>query len=212
MSITLRTYTFLDALQPQLATFMGKTARGFLPVPQQASLWIEIQPGIAINRVTDAALKATKVQPAVQVVERAYGLLEVHHHDQGEVLSAGAEILRQLEVAETDRLRPSVATNQIIRSIEAYQTQIINRASQGMMVLPGESLFILETEPAGYAVLAANEAEKAAHISLVNVTPYGAFGRLYLSGPEAEIDAAADAAIAALKSVTGKEVGKFVDR
>jgi hypothetical protein len=212
MSITLRTYTFLDALQPQLATFMGKTARGFLPVPQQASLWIEIQPGIAINRVTDAALKATKVQPAVQVVERAYGLLEVHHHDQGEVLSAGAEILRQLEVAESDRLRPQVATNQVIRSIEAYQTQIINRASQGMMVLPGESLFILETEPAGYAVLAANEAEKAAHVSLVNVTPYGAFGRLYLSGSEAEIDAAADAAIAALKSVTGKEVGKFVDR
>jgi hypothetical protein len=212
MSITLRTYTFLDALQPQLATFIGKTARGFLPVPGQASLWTEIAPGIAINRVTDAALKATGVQPAVQVVERAYGLLEVHHDDQGEVLSAGTEILRQLEVAEDQRLKPQVMTNQIIRSVEAYQTQIINRNSAGMMVLPGDSLFIFETQPAGYVVLAANEAEKAAHISLVNVRPYGAFGRLYLSGPEAEIDAAAEAAIAAINSVSGVEPKKFVDR
>lgn len=212
MAISLRTYTFLDALQPQLATFVGKTARGFLPVPGQASLWVEIAPGIAINRVTDAALKATKVQPAVQVVERAYGLLEVHHDDQGEVLAAGRTILSHLELKEEQRLKPKVMTNQIIRSVEAYQTQIINRSSAGMMILPGDSLFILETEPAGYIVLAANEAEKAAHVSLVNVTPYGAFGRLYLSGPEAEIDAASEAAIAALRGVTGQEAQKFVDK
>lgn len=212
MSIALRTYIFLDALQPQLATFIGKTARGFLPVPGQASLWVEIAPGIAINRVTDSALKATSVQPAVQVVERAYGLLEVHDHDKGEVLSAGDNILRHLELGQEDRLKPRVATNQIIRSVEAYQTQIINRSSAGMMVLPGDSLFILETEPAGYIVLAANEAEKAANVSLVNVTPYGAFGRLYMSGPEAEIDAAAEAATLAISSVTGREPAKFVDR
>ncbi len=212
MSITLRTYTFLDALQPQLASFIGKTARGFLPVPGQASLWVEIAPGIAINRVTDAALKATKVQPAVQVVERAYGLLEVHDFDQGEVLSAGDEILRQLELNKEDRLKPHVATNQIIRSVEAYQTQIINRNSAGMMVLPGDSLFILETAPAGYVTLAANEAEKAARVFLNNIRPYGAFGRLYMSGPEAEIDAAAEAATAAISSVTGKEPEKFRDR
>ena len=211
-SVTLRTYTFLDALQPQLASFIGKTARGFLPVPGQASLFVEIAPGIAINRVTDVALKATRVQPALQIVERAYGLLEVHHADQGEVLSAGRAITRFLEVKEEDRLRPKIATNQIIRAVEAYQTQIINRASAGMMVLPGESLFILETEPAGYVAFAANEAEKAARISLVNVTPYGAFGRLYLSGPEAEIDSAAAAAIAALESITGKQTEKFVDK
>jgi hypothetical protein len=212
MSITLRTYTFLDALQPQLATFIGKTARGFLPVPGQASLWVEIAPGIAINKVTDAALKATQVQPAVQVVERAYGLLEVHHFDQGEVLQAGATILKHLELREESRLKPQVMTNQIIRAVEAYQTQIINRSSQGMMILPGDSLFMLETLPAGYAVLAANEAEKAAHVHLVNVTPYGAFGRLYMAGPEAEIDAAAQAATAALASVTGIQPEGFVDR
>src|SRR5262245_32740010 len=210
--VSLRTYTFLDALQPQLATFMGKTARGFLPVPGQASLFVEIAPGIAINRVTDVSLKATRVQPAIQVVERAYGLLEVHHHDQGEVLSAGRAILQHLELKEEERLKPKVVTNQIIRAVEAYQTQIINRSSSGMMVLPGQSLFILETEPAGYVAFAANEAEKAARIYLVNVTPYGAFGRLYLSGTESEIDSAAAAAIAALESLSGKSAGAFVDK
>jgi len=212
VATVLRTYCFLDALQPQQATFIGKTARGFLPVPFQASLWVEIAPGIAINQVTDVALKATSVQPAVQVVERAYGLLEVHAHDKGEVLSAGRAILQYLGLEEQSRLKPRVLTNQIIRGVEAYQTQIINRSSAGMMVLPGQSLFIFECEPAGYAVLAANEAEKAAQVYLVNVTPYGAFGRLYMSGPEAEIDAAAAAATAALTAVTGKEPEKFVDR
>jgi hypothetical protein len=181
-------------------------------VPGQASLFIEIAPGIAINRVTDVALKATKVQPALQVVERAYGLLEIHHFDQGEVLSAGAAVLGHLELKEEERLKPKVLTNQIIRAVEAYQTQIINRNSSGMMILPGQSLFILETEPAGYVAFAANEAEKAARIFLVNVTPYGAFGRLYLSGPEAEIDAAAAAAISAIESIKGRAPEKFVDR
>ncbi len=211
-NVSLRTYTFLDALQPQLATFMGKTARGFLPIPGQASIFIEIAPGIAINRVTDVALKATKVQPALQVVERAYGLLEIHHMDQGEVLSSGAAVLRYLELKEDERLKPKVLTNEIIRAVEPYQTQIINRSSQGMMILPGQSLFILETEPAGYVAFAANEAEKAARIFLVNVTPYGAFGRLYLSGPEAEIDAAAAAAISAIDSIKGRTPEKFVDK
>ena len=209
---TLRTYTFLDALQPQLASFIGKTARGFLPVPGMASLFVEIAPGIAINRVTDVALKATRVTPALQVVERAYGLLEVHEEDQGEVLQAGAAILGHLGVKEEDRLKPKILTNQIIRAIEPYQAQIINRNSQGMMILPGQALFILETEPAGYVTFAANEAEKAARVFLVSVTPFGAFGRLYMSGPEAEIDAAAAAATAALESITGKAGDKFVDK
>ena len=212
MSIQLRTYTFLDSLQPQLASFMGKTARGFLPLPEMASLFVEIAPGIAINRVTDIALKATKVVPAVQVVERAYGLLEIHEHDKGEVLSAGAQILGFLGVQESDRLKPKVATNQIIRAVEPYQAQIINRNSQGMMILPGQSLFILETEPAGYVTFAANEAEKAARVFLVQVRPYGAFGRLWMSGPEAEIDAAASAASAAIEGISGKEPPKFVDK
>ncbi|MCA9519676.1 MAG: hypothetical protein KC609_01830 [Myxococcales bacterium] len=203
--VALRTYVFLDSLQPQLASFVGKTARGFLPIPGMASLWVEIAPGIAINRVTDVALKRTRTVPAVQVVERAYGLLEVHHEDQGEVLSAGAAILDYLELEESGRRKPKLVTKQIIRSVEPYQAQLINRNSAGNMILPGQSLFILETEPAGYVTFAANEAEKAARIFLINIQPFGAFGRLYLSGPESEIDSAADAAINALEQLSGVE-------
>lgn len=210
--VTLRTFAFLDSLQPQLASFIGKTARGFLPVPGQASLWIEIAPGIAINRVTDTALKATEVAPAVQVVERAYGLLEIHHDDKGQVIDAGKAILAGLEVKEDDRIKPNVVTHQIIRAIEPYQAQIINRNSSGMMILPGQSLFLMETDPAGYVSFAANEAEKAANVYLVDIRPYGAFGRLYMSGPEAEIDAAAEAARAAIDGVKGRQTEVQLNR
>ena len=205
MSITLRTFIVIDNLQPQLASFIGKTARGFLPLPHMAALYVEISPGIAINRVTDVALKATTVAPAIQVVERAFGLLEVHDFDQGAVGSAGRAILESLGVGEDQRMKPRIATNQVLRSIEPYQAQIINRDSQGMMILPGDSLFILETEPAGYVAYAANEAEKAAHVKLVEVRPFGAFGRLWMSGPESEIDSARAAAIAAIEGVQGRE-------
>ena len=203
LMVTLRTYIFLDDLQPQLASYIGKTAAGFLPVPHVASLFVEIAPGIAINTVTDRALKATQVVPAVQVVERAFGLLEVHDDDQGNVLQAGAAILDDLGLTQEQRYKPRVVSSQIIRSIEPYQSQIINRNSRGNMLLPGQSLFILETEPAGYAAYAANEAEKAANIFLIDVRPFGAFGRLYLGGTESEIDSASEAAMSALEGVDG---------
>lgn len=204
MSVDLRGYVFLDSLQPQLAAFTGTTCQGFLPLAGMASLWVETAPGMIINRVTDVALKATAVAPAVQVVERAFGLLEVHHADKGEVLSAGGSILDFLGLKETDRHTPKVVSNQVIRAVEPYQAQIINRNRQGMMLIPGQSLFILETEPAAYAVMAANEAEKAADINLVNMRPFGAFGRLWMAGGESEIDSAAEAAIAAIESLSGK--------
>ncbi|MCC6808372.1 MAG: BMC domain-containing protein [Deltaproteobacteria bacterium] len=204
-AITLRTYVFLDSLQPQLASLMATVARGFLPTPNQAALFVEVAPGMAINRLTDAALKATSVQPGMQVVERAYGLLEVHHDDQGEVRQSGQAILDYLNVKEEDRLKPKLVSDTIIRSIEAYHTQLINRVRFANMVLPGESLFILETDPAGYVAFAANEAEKAANINIVDVQFFGAFGRLYLAGKEADVDAAADAAKKALQSLTGKD-------
>ena len=205
MSTKLRTYVLLDSLQPQLASFIGKTARGFLPIPGMASLWVEIAPGISINRVTDVALKASSVVPGVQVVERAFGVLEVHDTDKGQVMLSGRAILDALELKETDRVKPKVMSTQVIRGIEPYQAQIINRDSQGMMILPGQSLFILETEPAAYVTFAANEAEKAADIYLVNIRPIGAFGRLWLSGSESEIDSAAEAAMKAIESIQGIE-------
>lgn len=199
----LRAYVFLDALQPQHAAFIGTISTGFLPIAGMASLFIEIAPGIAINTVTDIALKATDVAPAMQIVERSFGLLEIHHRDKGQVMQAGASITAHLGITEDDRMRPKIVSDQVIRAIEPYQTQLINRTRHGSMIIPGDSLFILETEPAAYVALAANEAEKAARISLNEIRAYGAFGRLYLSGAEAEIDAARDAAITALKNVSG---------
>ncbi|MSQ01094.1 MAG: BMC domain-containing protein [Myxococcales bacterium] len=204
MSVTLRSYVFLDSLQPQLAAFTGTTARGFLPLAGQASIWIETAPGMIINRVTDVALKATRAIPAVQVVERAFGLLELHHDDKGEVRSAGDAVLRFLSLREDQYVPPKVTSNQVIRAVHAYQAQLINRNRQGMMLIPGQSLFILETEPAAWIVLAANEAEKAANVNLVNLQPYGAFGRLWMAGSEAEIDSAAAAAIAAIDACQNK--------
>jgi BMC domain len=201
LSVTLRSYVFLDSLQPQLAAFTGTTARGFLPLAGQASLWVETAPGMIINRVTDVALKATQAVPAVQVVERAFGLLELHHDDKGEVHAAGDAVLKYIQCTYAQAVAPKVTSNQIIRAVEAYQAQLINRNRSGMMLIPGESLFILETEPAAWIVLAANEAEKAANVSLINLQPYGAFGRLWMSGTEAEIDSAAAAAIAAIDGV-----------
>ena len=155
-----------------------------------------------INQVTDVALKASQVAPAVQVVERAFGLLEVHHDDKGQVMSAGDVVLESLELTKADVLKPKVVSNQVIRSVEAYQAQIINRNRQGMMLIPGQSLFILETEPAAWVVIAANEAEKAANVNLINLQPFGAFGRLWMAGTEADVDAARQAAIEAIEALS----------
>ena len=203
--VELRTFVFLDSHQPQLASNVATTSGGYLPIQGQASLWTEIAPGIAVNRLTDVAQKSTDVRPAVQVVERAYGLLEVHADDQGTVLEAGRQILRYLETEETARLRPVVMTSQIVTSLDPHQAMLINRFRRGSMILGGQTLYILEVHPAGYSVLAANEAEKASPITLVEVQPFGAFGRLYLAGTEAHIREAARAAEAALASVDGRE-------
>lgn len=204
MSVELRTFTFIDILQPQLAAFLATVAQGYLPVEGQASLIVEIAPGIAINRVTDAALKRTRVTPGMQIVERAYGLLEVHEFDQGEVRAAGDAILEGLEVKAEDRLQPRTLTNEMITGLDPYQSMLINRMRHGNMIRRGETLYTLETHPAGYAILAANEAEKAADVSVLEVLAFGAFGRVYLGGSEAEIEKAARAAKAGLEAVTGR--------
>ena len=212
MATSLRTFVFLDSLQPQLAAHICTTCRGYYPVPYVASLFVEIAPGMAIHGLIDTALKQTKVHPATLVVERAYGMLEVHHEDKGEVRSAGQAILDHMGVKEEDRIKPRLISNTIIRAIEPMHAMILDRIRFGSMIEPGQSLFILETEPAAYAALAANEAEKAANVRLVDVTPFGAFGRLYMCGSEADIDAAAEAAVNALKSISGKDPAAFKDK
>lgn len=206
MSTDLRTYVFLDNLQPQHAAYLGTVARGFLPLPGDASLWVEISPGIEINRITDIALKSTRVRPGMQIVERLFGLLEVHHEVQAEVRAAGAAILEALGAKESDRVRPRVVSSQIIRHIDAHQVQLINRMRFGHMLLAGQTLYVLEVEPAGYAALAANEAEKAANINILDVRAFGSFGRVYLGGEEQDIMAGYGAAVAAIEGVGGREL------
>src|ERR1700710_399464 len=131
----LRTFTFIDVLQSQLAGFLQTVSQGFLPLQGQASLFIEVAPGIAVNAATDVALKQTRVVPGMQIVERAYGLLEVHSDDQGEVRAAGAAILRQLQMTESDRLAPRVLSREIITGIDPHQSAMIDRMRHGDMLL-----------------------------------------------------------------------------
>ncbi len=206
MTVDLRTYIFLDNLQLQHAGYLGTVVKGFLPLPNDTSLWVEISPGIEINRITDIALKATRVRPGMQIVERLFGLLEVHHSDQAEVRAAGAAILEALGLEETDRIKPRVVSSQIIRNIDAHQVQLINRMRYGHMLLAGQTLYVLEVEPAGYAALAANEAEKAANINILDVRAFGSFGRVYLGGEERDIMAGYSAAVASIEGVSGREM------
>jgi hypothetical protein len=195
---------YIDSLQPQLAEYMATVSQGFLPVPGDACLWVEVSPGMAIHRLTDIALKSTRVNLAQQVVERAYGSMVVHHRDQSDVQEAGRVILQHLGAQVQDRQPCQVAWQEVIRGMTPDHTVLINRQNRrGSMILPEQSMFILETEPAGYIVYAANQAEKAANITLIDVRAVGAYGRLTLAGSEADVDEAAAAAIAAVNNPSG---------
>ncbi|NJL83077.1 MAG: hypothetical protein HC890_09185 [Chloroflexaceae bacterium] len=207
MGVELRSYVYLDRLQPQHAAYIGTVAVGFLPLPGDASLWIEISPGIEINRITDVALKSAVVRPGVIFVERLYGLLEIHSSKQGETRAAGKAILATLGVNASECLKPKVVSSQIIRNIDPHQAQIINRSRRGQMLLAGQTLYVLEVQPAAYAALAANESEKAALINILQVQAVGSFGRLYLGGEERDIIAGAGAALTAMESAAGRVTG-----
>lgn len=203
--VELRTYAFLDTLQPQFASFMATVSKGYLPVAGQAALYLEIAPGMQINSITDVALKATAVRPGMLIVERAFGLLEIHGDSQGDVREAGASVLRALGLKEKDRYSPRIVTEEVIRHVDDYHSQLINRMRHGQMLLGGETLYILETEPAGWAALAANEAEKAAEVNILEVRAFGAYGRVYLGGEERDVVEGAAAASAALENIPGRK-------
>ena len=205
MGIELRSYVYIDNLQPQHAAYIGTVALGFLPLAGDTSLWIEISPGIEINRITDVALKSNSVRPGVQFVERLYGLLEIHSSRQGDTKSAGKAILQSLGVQERDRLKPRIVSSQVIRNLDSHQAQLINRNRRGQMILGGQTLYVLEVQPAAYAALAANEAEKAALINILQIQAVGSFGRLYLGGEERDILAGSQAALEAIENVSGRE-------
>ena len=203
--VELRTYSYLDSLQLQMASFIAGVSKGYFPVADQACCVVEISPGIEINRLTDIAVKATDVKPGLQIVERLFGLLEVHSHSQADARQAGSAILKTLGLKEKDRMKPSVLTSQLIRHIDDHHAQLINRVRHGNMVLKGNTLYILEIEPAGYAYYAANEAEKASHINIIEVVGFGRFGRIYIAGDEAEVLVSKDIVEKRLDELSGRE-------
>src|SRR5258708_4804741 len=194
MDFQLRTYAFIDSMQPQAAAHVASTCQGDVPIAGMSELFIEVAPGNEVFRIADIALKAADVRPALQIVEREYGLLEIHSSQQAEVIAAGEAVLSHLGLRVEDRVKPKIASAQFVTNVSPYQAQLINKWRKGSLLLPSQSLFILEVAPAAYVSLAVNEAEKAANITLVESRAVGRFGRMFLSGSESEVKAARDAA------------------
>lgn len=199
----LRAYCYLDRMQPQYAAFVGTITQGDLPVEGMASLYVEMAPGNWVFRVVDIALKATDVRPGAQIVEREFGMFEIHSHSQADVLQAGEVVLQQLGLRPQDRKKPEIASLQVITRVSPYQAQLLNRFTRGMMLVPSQTMLVLECAPAAYVNLAANDAEKAAPVNLMHISSVGRFGRLWMAGTEADILAARDAAVNALESLEG---------
>ena len=200
----LRAYCYLDRLQPQFASLFATRCRGFLSVEGMASLFVEVVPGIEINRLTDIALKLTSSRPGEMIVERRYGMLEIHSFDQEEVRHAGQMILDELGLKEEERMTPTILATSIINKVDPYQAVIINRNSRGMLILGGDDVYLLEVTPAAYSSVAANEAEKHCNVRLVDIRFFGAAGRIYLAGTQSEIQAAAKVVVETLRNLKGR--------
>lgn len=200
----LRCYSYLDRMQPQYAAFVGTITQGDLPTEGMASLYIEMAPGNEAFRMVDIAVKATEAKPGAQIVEREFGMFEVHSRSQSEVLEAGRIVLERLGLTVQDRVKPQIASVQVITNVDPYQSQLLNRFRRGSMLVPGETMLVLECAPAAYINYACNEAEKGASIKILHVSSVGRFGRMWLSGSEAEILTARNAAVKAIEELEGK--------
>ena len=203
--IDLRAFAFIDQLQKQMVAYIGSASRGYYPVTGQSALFLEIAPGMEINTITDAVMKRSNVIPGALVVERSYGMLEVHADDPDDVKEAGQVVLDYIGCTEADRLKTKILSTEIVERLNPYMSQIVNRFRSASMSLSDETLYILEVVPAGYAGYTANEAEKAADITINHVTVYGASGRVYLAGATSDVHAAKDAAETALAAIDGRE-------
>ena len=203
--IDLRAFAFIDQLQKQMVAYIGSASKGYYPVTGQAALFLEIAPGMEINMITDAIMKKANVYPGALVVERTYGMLEVHADDPDDVKEAGQVVLDYLGCTQADRLKPKILSTETVERLDPYMSQIVNRFRAASMSLSDETLYILEVVPAGYAGYAANEAEKAADITLNHVTVYGASGRVYLAGSTSDVQAAKEAAEGCLLALDGKD-------
>jgi hypothetical protein len=206
MAVDLRTYIIVDSLQPQMASYISTISRGYFPVAFQTCCVIEIAPGIEINRLMDVALKATNVTPGLQVVERSFGMMEVHSESQGDARMAGEAVLKAIGKSVQDSFKPRLLTSQLIKNMSDHHCQLINKTRYGNMVLRGDTLYVLELEPAGYAYFAANEAEKTAKIKIIDVQGFGKYGRVYIAGDEAEVLEARKVVEARLAGLPGRDI------
>jgi hypothetical protein len=203
--VQLRGMVVIDHMQPQFAATVAASSDGYFPIAGESACWVEVCPGIAVNRLLDAALKSTAVVPGAMIMERSYGTLEVHGPDQGQVREAGRKVLQAAGANPDDGLRPAVLTSEVIRQIDSHHAMLINRSRSGMLVLGGDTLYPLEVNPAVWVLVAANEAEKAAPVRLVGLDNNGAVGRLRLAGTDAAIDEAVKAVDRALANAPGRE-------
>jgi hypothetical protein len=205
----LRVYLPLEDLQPQFAAYLGTPtrARGYPPYAGQHALIVEVAPGLAIERVTDLALRSVPgIEPGILFVERQFGVLEVHADSLADVMRAGEAILGGIDAQAEDQLRPRILYHDVIEEVTDQHAVIINRNRQASMLLPGDCLLVFEMTPALFAAMAANEAEKAApDITLVDVQMIGAAGRVYIGGAADSVNLAREAIGSALMSVVGRD-------
>lgn len=200
----LRAFVQIDRLQPQFAAYNGATVFGSIPLSGDTILVGELGPGNEVFRIVDIALKAAQVEACSQIVEREFGFFILRSPHNSEIIAARDAILEHTGLTITDRIAPTVESSQIITSVEPYQAQLLNKWRKGSMVVPGETLGIVECSPAGYITAAANEAEKHASIKLVEVRAVGRFGRLFMTGSEEEVRTAVTAATELLAGMEGR--------
>lgn len=200
---SLRCYCYLDRMQAQYAAFVGTVTQGDLPTEGMASLYVEMSPGNEVFRMVDIAVKATEAKPGAQIVEREFGMFEIHSHSQADVLESGQIVLNRLDLKKEDRIKPQIASLQLITNVDPYQAQLLNRFRRGSMLVPGETLLVVEVAPAAYINYACNQAEKKATIKIVHVSSVGRFGRMWLSGTEADMLTARNAAVQSLEALEG---------
>ena len=200
-SFILRTYAFIDRMQPQYAAFLGSELDGDVVLANMAELWLELAPCSEVYNLLDFVLKATNAKPGLQLVEREFGVLEIHSELADSVKEAGQVILARTGLTLADRMKPQIVSSKIISKVNPHQAQQLNKHRHGNLLIPGESMLVFECEPAAYIVLAANEVEKLTNIKLVHINLFGRFGRLFVSGSESEIRSALDIAIETIGNV-----------
>ncbi len=204
-TLNLRTFVLVDNMQPQYAAITGTVVKGDVPLAGMSQLYIEMAPGSAVYSLMNEALKKTNAKPGFQIVEREYGEIELHSFSPEDVKQAGEAVLEACGLSLTERQKPIVVSEQIISNIDAYQAQMINRDGRlGSILVPGESLFIMEVEPAAYISIAVNEAEKSSDVKIITFDPVGKYGRMYISGTESEVRAARDVAMEAIAKIEGR--------